>query len=565
MLSIRKITAAGITYRHLARYRQIITILFKYGVDDILGAFKIDKYIDVGRKLISRKQRELINNYSRPERVRMAFEDLGPTFIKLGQTLSMRPDFISIKFINELSKLQDMVPPCDFTEIKAIIESEFNRALDKIFDFFDPTPIASASIGQVYKARLKNGREVAVKVQRPGLDNLVAVDLGIMYHLASMIEKNIAEISFLRPIKIVEEFTRIIAKELDYTIEANHLERFAQNFTDDPTIHIPAVYRLQTSKRVLTMEYLDGIKVSDIARLDKDGVDKKQITGSGANILLKQIFDHGFFHSDPHSGNIFILPNNVIGMLDFGQVGAVDRQSREDFVDLIDSVVHQNSFKATRQLLKITYWDKKPDTRRLEKEIADFIGNHLHKTLKDLNISFLLQDLLNIVSRFQLRIPPDIFLMMKALGTIEGIARQLDPNFDMIDAATPFIKQIKLERLTPQRLSDDIQTLTGEFIQFFKQFPTDMIEISRLIRGHKLSLKIDNNSLETIQSTNNKTGNRIAFSIIIAAIIIGSALVITAKTPPLIFGMSFLGFSGIAVSAVMGLWLFIAIIKNGRL
>ncbi len=565
MLSIRKITAAGITYRHLARYRQIITILFKYGVDDILGAFKIDKYIDVGRKLISRKQRELINNYSRPERVRMAFEDLGPTFIKLGQTLSMRPDFISIKFINELSKLQDMVPPCDFPEIKTIIESEFNRALDKIFDFFDPTPIASASIGQVYKARLKDGREVAVKVQRPGLDNLVAVDLGIMYHLASIIEKNIAEISFLRPTKIVEEFTRIIAKELDYTIEANHLERFAQNFTNDPTIHIPAVYRLQTSKRVLTMEYLDGIKISDIARLDKDGVDKKQITGSGANILLKQIFDHGFFHSDPHSGNIFILANNVIGMLDFGQVGAVDQQSREDFVDLIDNVVHQNAFKATRQLLKITYWDKKPDTRRLEKEIADFIGNHLHKTLKDLNISFLLQDLLNIVSRFQLRIPPDIFLMMKALGTIEGIARQLDPDFDMIEQATPFIKQIKLERLNPQRLGDDIQTLTGEFIQFFKQFPTDMIEISRLIRGHKLSLKIDNNSLETIQSTNNKTGNRIAFSIIIAAIIIGSALVITAKTPPLIFGMSFLGFTGIAVSAVMGLWLFIAIIRNGRL
>lgn len=565
MLSIRKITAAGTTYRHYARYRQIITILFKYGFEDILGAFKIDKYVDVGRKLISRKRRELMNRYSRPQRVRMALEDLGPTFIKLGQALSMRPDFVSIKFINELSKLQDMVPPCDFPKIKTIIESEFNQTIDEIFDLFEPTPIASASIGQVYKARLKDGCEVAVKVQRPDLDKLVAVDLGIMYHLASLIEKNIAEISFTRPVKIVEEFTRIIVKELDYTIEANHLERFAANFTDDPTIHIPEVYRILTSKRVLTMEYLYGTKVSDINRLDKAGVDKKQVTSCGANLLLRQIFDHGFFHSDPHSGNIFILANNVIGMLDFGQVGAVDQQSREDFVDLIDSVVHQNSFKATRQLLKITYWDKKPDTRRLEKEIADFIGNHFHKTLKDLNISLLLQDLLNIVSRFKLRIPPDIFLMMKALGTIEGIARQLDPDFDMIEQATPFIKQIKLKRLNPQRLSDDIQTLTGEFIQFFKQFPTDMIEISRLIKGHKLSLKIDNNSLETIQSANNKTGNRIAFSIIIAALIIGSALVITAKTPPFVFGISFLGFSGIVVSAVMCLWLLFAIIRNGRL
>ena len=565
MLSIRKISAAGLTYRHYSRYRQIITILFKYGFEDILGAFKIDKYIDVGRKLISGKRRELMDSYSRPQRLRMALEELGPTFIKLGQALSMRPDFVSVKFINELSKLQDMVPPCNFPEIKATIESEFNLTIDEIFDFFDPTPIASASIGQVYKARLKDGREVAVKVQRPDLDKLIAVDLGIMYHLASLVEKNVEEISFTRPIKIVEEFTRIIAKELDYNIEAKHLERFTQNFTDDPTIHIPKVYRALTSKRVLTMEYLNGTKVSDIARLDKAGVDKKQITRSGANILLKQIFDHGFFHSDPHSGNIFILANNVIGMLDFGQVGAVDKQSREDFVDLIDSIVHQNSFKATRQLLKITYWDKKPDTRRLEKDVADFVGNHLHKTLKDLNISILLQDLLNIVSRYKLRIPPDIFLMMKALGTIEGIARQLDPDFDMIEQATPFIKQIKIERLAPQRLNDDIYTLTGEFIQFFKQFPTDMIEISRLIKNQKLSLKLDNNSLESIQSTNNKTGNRIAFSIIIAALIIGSALVITAKTPPFLFGMSFLGFTGIAISAVMGLWLFFAIIRNGRL
>ncbi len=565
MLSIRKITAAGITYRHFARYRQIITILFKYGFEDILGAFKIGKYINVGRKLISRKRRELINNYSRAELVRMAFEELGPTFIKLGQALSMRPDFVSVKFISELSKLQDMVPPCDFPEIKAIIESEFSLEIDQIFDFFDPTPIASASIGQVHKARLMDGREVAVKVQRPGLDNLIAVDLGIMYHLASLIENNIAEISFIRPVRIVEEFTRIIAKELDYNLEANHLERFALNFKDDPNIHIPEVYRIRTSKRVLTMEFIYGTKVSDIKSLEKAGIDKKKITCNGANLLLKQIFDHGFFHSDPHSGNIFILENNVIAMLDFGQVSALDQQSKEDFVDLIESIVLQNSFKATRQLLKITYWDKKPDTRLLEKEIADFIGNHLHKTLKELNIGLLLQDLLNIVSRHKLRIPPDIFLMMKALGTIEGIARRLDPDFDMIEQATPFIKQIKIDRLNPQRLSDDIQTLTGEFIQFFKRFPTDMIEISRLIRDQKLSLRIDNNSLETIQSANNKTGNRIAFAIIIAALIIGSAIVIIAKTPPFVFGMSFLGFTGIAVSAAMGLWLFIAIIRNGRL
>ena len=565
MLSIKKISAAGLTYRHFARYRQIITILFKYGFDDVLGAFKIDKYVRACLKLVSKKRRDFLEKYSRPERIRMALEELGPTFIKLGQALSMRPDFISVEHVTELAKLQDKVPPCIFPEIQAIIESEFKSKIDDLFEFFDEIPLASASIGQVHKARLKDGRKVAVKVQRPGLEKLVAIDLGIMYHLASMIEYNVEEIAFIRPTKIVEEFARTIAKELDYNIEANHMERFAANFINDFTIHIPKVYRAATTKRVLTMEFVSGIKVSDIRSLDKAGVDKKLITHRGAEILLKQIFDHGFFHADPHSGNIFILKNNVIGMLDFGMAGSVDQQSKEDFVDLIDSVIHQNAFKATRQMLKITFWDKKPDTRRLEKEVGDFIGKHLYKPLKELDISSLLQDLLYMMSRYRLRVPPDIFLMMKALATIEGIARQLDPEFDMVAQATPFIKQIKIERIKPQRLADDMYTLSGEFIQFLKQFPTDMIEISRLIKEHKLSLNIDKKNIETIALTNNKIGNRIAFSIIIAALIIASTIVVIDKTPPVVFGISFLGLSGIVISAVMGLWLMIAILKKNRL
>lgn len=565
MLSIRKISAAGLAYRHFIRYRQIIAILFKYGFDDVLGAFKIDKTIGRGIQLVSRKRRELMIRYSRPERVRMAFEDLGPTFIKLGQALSMRPDFVSISLIDELSKLQDQVPPCDFEDIQGIIESEFGRKLYELFDFFEKIPLASASIGQVHKARLKDGRAVAVKIQRPGLEKIVAVDLGIMYHLASLIERHVEEITFIRPAKIIEEFARIIAKELDYKIEANHLERFAANFKDDPTIHVPKVYRDLTTQRVLTMEFIDGTKVSDIQQLDNAGLDKKHITRCGANILLRQIFDHGFFHADPHSGNIFILPNHIIGMLDFGQVGAVDQQSKEDFVDLIDSVVHQNPFKATRQLLKITYWNKKPDTRRLEKEVADFIGNHLSKTLKHLDIGQLISDLLRIVSRFELRIPPDIFLMMKALGTIEGIARKLDPDFDMIEQATPFIRQIKLSRITPQRIHEDIQTLTGELVQLFKQFPTDMMEISRMVREHQLTLNISPDSIEAMGSANGKTGNRIAMAILIAALVIGSSILLIAENPPFLFGIPLVGLLGISVSTFLGAWLILSILRTGRL
>jgi ubiquinone biosynthesis protein len=493
----------------------------------------------------------------------MALEELGPTFIKLGQALSMRPDFISIEFIEEFAKLQDAVPPFPFAEVQKIFKSEFNAEIEDFFDSFEKTPIASASIGQVHKARLKDGREAAVKIQRPGLDHLMETDIGIMYHLAGIIEKNIEEFAFIRPVKIVEEFARIISKELDYTIEADHMERFAKSFADDPTLHIPKVYRELTSRRILTMEYINGIKVSDITALETTGTDKRLITFRGANLLLKQIFDNGFFHSDPHAGNIFILPGNVIGLLDFGQAGTVDQQSKEDFVDLIDSVVRQNAFRATRQLLKITFWDKKPDIRLLERDVSDFIGNHLYKTLKDLNINALVHDLLHMMSRHQLRIPPDIFLMMKALATIEGIARKLDPDFDMIAQATPFIRQIKLERLQPQRILEDIYNLSGDLIHFTKRFPADMMEITRLIQEQKLYLKMDEKTMAQVQLAQNKIGNRIAVSIILSALIIGSSVVLISKTPPLVGGISFWGLTGYILSVIMGTWLAWSIIKKG--
>ncbi len=564
MLSIRKISAAGFTYRHFARYRQIIKVLFRYGLEDFLGGFKFNRFVEACLQRLSSSRREFLKNYSRFERLRMALEALGPTFIKLGQALSMRPDFLAVEFVDELAKLQDNVPPFPFSEVKAIIESEFNLKMDDLFESFDETPLASASIGQVHKARLKDGREAAVKVQRHGLARLVAVDLGIMYHLASLIEKNVEEIAFIRPVKIVEEFARTIAGELDYNVEADHMERFAQNFVGDPTIHIPEVYREYTTKRVLSMEYIYGIKVSDIKSLEKTGIDKQLITHRGADILLRQTFVHGFFHSDPHSGNIFILPNNVIAMLDFGQIGAVDQQSREDFVDLIDSVVHQNAYKATRQLLKITFWDKKPDTRRLEKEVAEFIGKHLYKTLKDLNIGDLLHDLLYMVTRHRLRIPPDIFLMMKALATIEGIARQLEPDFDMIEQATPFIRQIKLERLKPQRITEDLYSLSGELIALIRRMPAEVMEISRLIREQKLRLKLDEESLERICLTQDKIGNRISWAVIMAALLTVSAVFITAGTGPRVFGVPFPGLAGLILSGVMGVWLLLAIVRKGR-
>ncbi len=565
MLSIKKIGVIGRTYRHLNRYRQILAILFKHGFGDLIERLKIDQYIEAGLQLISRKQPPRIEKLSRAERVRKALEELGPTYIKLGQALSARPDLIPADFSRELSKLQDSVPSFHFSETSKIIKEEFGLPIEDLFDFFDEIPIASASIGQAYKARLKDGDEVVVKVQRPGIKKIIEADLEIMLHLATLMERNIEEMALHRPVKIVEEFARTLEKEIDYTIEALNMERVAHQFIDDPTIYIPKVFREITTARVLTMEIVDGIKVSEIDRLEKAGLDRKIITDRGAEFVLKQIFDYGFFHADPHPGNIFVLPDNVICLLDFGMVGSIDQQTREDFADLLDSIVRQNQSKATQVLLKLTSWDDEPDIRLLERDVADFMGQHLYKPLKDIEIGKLLQHIFKLVARHRLRIPPELFLMMKALGTIEGVALMLNPDFDMIAKTAPFIERVKLARFYPQRIAGDIFRLGSEMLQFIQQFPKDMLVITRLIKQQKLSVKFEHRGLEIMLATHDQISNRISFSIIIAALLIGSALIVISKTPPLFYGISLIGIIGFVAAAIMGIWLLIAILRKGRL
>jgi len=565
MLSIRKIGVIGRTYRHLNRYRQILAVFFKYGFGDLIELLKIEQYIEVGLQLISKKRRDRIERYSRAQRVRMALEELGPTYIKLGQVLSTRPDLIPVDFINELSQLQDNVTPCSFDDVNKVVLSEFGEKTDTLFDRFDETPLASASIGQVYRARSADGEEVAVKVQRPGIRKVIEVDLEIMLHLATLMERHLEEIALHRPVKIVEEFAKTLEREIDYTIEATNMERVAQQFLGDSTVYIPKVFRATTTSRVLTMEFVEGVKVSDTSQLDALGRDRKIITSNGANFYLKQIFKYGFFHADPHPGNIFILPENVICLLDFGMVGTVDRQTREAFVDLVDSVVQQDESRTSQILIKLSIWDERPDVRSLEKDVAYFIGQHLYKPLKDIKIGKLLQDLLEIAAHHQMGIPPDLFLMMKSLGTIEGVALSLDPEFNMIAQAEPFIKEIKLARLHPDRLVGEFQKFASDLLSFTEQFPKDMLEILRLLRQNNLTFKLEHQGLDHILATHDQISNRISFSIIIAALLIGSALIVISGTPPFFYGISLIGIIGFLAAALMGVWLLVAILRKGRL
>jgi ubiquinone biosynthesis protein len=565
MISIRKIGIIGRTYRHLNRYRQILAVLFKYGFGDLIETLKIEQYIEIGLQMISRRRRERLEKLSRAERVRMALEELGPTYIKLGQVLSSRPDLVSLDFVTEFAKLQDKVPAVGYEAIEQTIEAELNQPMDILFEEFNPDSLASASIGQVHHARLHSGDEVAVKVQRPGIDHIVEVDLEIMLHLATLAERHVEELSFHQPVRIVEEFARSIEKEMDYTIEAASMERVSGQFLGDPSVYVPKVYRDTSTRRVLTIEYIDGIKVSDIKGLREAGYDCPLITERGSEVLLKQIFTFGFFHADPHPGNIFVLPGNVICLLDFGMMGAVDRGTREIFVSLVEAIIRRDEPRTAQILLRLTDWDDEPNVTQLEKDVADFLAQHLFRPLKEVQLAKLLQHLLELATKHRMRMPPDIFLMLKALAQVEGVATMLNPEFDMIQKVTPFIKQIKMARLAPGRLADDVLKLVEQSYEFLIDFPKDLLELSRSLRQKKLSFNLILKDLDKMLATHDQISNRISFAIIIAALIIGSALIVISNMPPLFYGISVIGLVGFLTAGFLGIWLLVAIIKKGRL
>jgi len=564
-MHIRKIGIIGKTYRHIQRYRQILTVLFKYGFGDLVHTLKIEQYLEIGLQMISRKRREKIETLSRAERVRMAMEELGPTFIKMGQILSTRPDLLPVEFIQELGKLQDHVPPFEYAQVKDIIERELGVPLGQLFKDFEETPLASASIGQVHRARLVDGDEVVVKAQRPGIRKTIEVDLEIMLHLATLMERHLKAMEIHRPTRIVEEFARTLEKELDYTIEAAHTERFAMQFIGDTTVYVPKIYREATTSRVLTMEYVSGIKASEIDHLDEAGYDRREIARRGFDLIMKQVFVHGFFHADPHPGNIFILPGNVICYLDFGMMGRIGRKSREHFADLIMNIVRRDEVKVTDALVRLTISDEEPNHNALERDVAEFIDQHFYRPLKELDLGKLLHQLLEMAARHRLTVPPDLFLMIKALSTAEGVGRVLDPDFDATERAAPFVRRIQLQRLHPKRVAEDIYDSGSDFLHLIKEIPGELREILRQARQGRVKIEFEHRGLENMLSTHDRISNRLAFAIVLASLIIGSSLIVLSGIPPKWHGIPVIGLAGFIIAGVMGLWLLFSIIRRGSM
>ena len=546
------------TVRHAGRFRDIIGVLFKYGFDGII------ERLDIPGHLLVKKITHIQEGVSLWERIRMAMEELGPTFIKFGQIMSMRPDLIPKGLVNELRRLQETVGHEPLPVVQKTIEEALNKPLEDIFDEFGRDPIAAASLAQVHRAKVKEtGDDVAVKVQRPNIENIIKSDLYILDIIANLVHERLETIHFYNLPGLVAEIKRHVLKELDFIHEASNMEIVRDNFMEVEDVRIPRVYPELTTRTVLTMELIEGVHADEVDRI---GADRERLAKRGVEVALKQILIDGFFHADPHTGNLRFLPGNVICFLDWGMVGRLTRGMRYAILDFIDAIVEKDSQKLVQATLSMAM-SVPPllDETGLQNEVMDIIDTLHAQGLFSVNLGRVFLDLIFLLRQHNVELRSDYVFMLKALIAVEGVGRQLYPQFDVIEQARPIIQRLTLERLNPLTVLRNMISNLSRISKLLGNLPERSEKILKTIEGGKLSLQIHHQRLERMNATIYLAGNRITFGLIIAALIIGSSMIITSGVGPFLFGYPVLGVVGYLLSVVLGLWLIIQMIRGRKL
>ena len=550
--------------RSIRRYWNIVCVLSTYGFDHVLEMLGLNDMVARSKRLLRRGHVD-ITRLSAAERMRLALEELGPTFIKLGQLLSTRPDIIPHPFVHEFEKLQDSVPCFSFDELKAQVERELDAPVGTFFSWIDPISLAAASIAQVHRARLTSGEEVVIKVRRPGVVELVESDINALMGLAHLAERHVAGSEIYDPVGVVREFARTIRREMDFTREGHTIEKFSENFRATKWLHFPRVHWKETTRGVLTLEYVDGIKVSDLDTLDKAGLDRRLIARRGADTFLEMVLIHGFFHGDPHPGNVMILADNVICLLDYGIVGRLDEGLKGFISDILFAIVNRDVDEVVSQLLFAGDISDNLDVRALKRDLATFIDSYYEIPLHEIELGRMLLEFIEIVTLYNIRIQPDLMLLIKALVIIEGMGRNLDPEFDMIEHLRPFMEQAWRQRFSPRRISRDINSIILSYGNLARDLPRDLKEIINRINRNKFKIDLEHRGLDKFTTDFDRSANRLSSSLILAALIVGSSIIMQTSKGPQLLGFPVLAFLGYTVAGVIGLWLVYAIIRSGRL
>jgi ubiquinone biosynthesis protein len=558
-----KISSIPQIYRNVRRGTEIISVLSRYGLADWISRFNLDFVKDQ----LKARDGEAIARHPREARIRMALTDLGPTFIKLGQLLSTRPDLVGREQANELSKLQSDVPADSPAAIRRIVESELGQPIDELFSDFSDEPIASASIGQVHAARLLTGEQVVVKVQHDKIQKTVREDLEVLAGLAQLAE-SIPEFKRYRPATTVAEMARTLRRELDFGREERNLLQFGGQFHNIPKVRIPKPIEELCTPRVITMERLDGIKLSDTRQLVADGVDLNIVAHRIAELYLEMIFSQGFFHADPHPGNIVVLPGNVIGLLDFGMVGRIGERLREDIEEMLFAIVGQDVTILTALIKKVGTPPPGLDEGALAIDIADFVGHYATQSLDHFDLAGALSDMFHIIHQFGVTLPPQVSILIKALVTLEGTTKQLNPGFSIMEVMQPFHRKMALKRMSPARQVKKMRRLYFEVEQLAEILPRRITEILAQIQSGKFDIHLDHRRL-------GPSVNRLVLAMMASSLFLGSALLLSQQVPPVLFPegtyigglhkVSLFGLAGCTVSIMVGLRLLLAIAKSGRL
>lgn len=553
----------SLSFKLLRRYREIVNVLVKYGFQDILADAGVSLKARVLEAFLSEQTVQHIHEQTKWERMRLAVEELGTTYIKFAQILSNRPDVIPVALVEEFEKLQCHVPPFPGEIAREIIEEEIGHKIHTVFSHFDSKPFASASIAQVHRATLKSGEDVILKVRRPDIIETIEMDIRIMKYMAGkMAERHIME--QLDPVGIVKAFENAIYKELNLLHEGYNLQRFAQNFRNSEIVMVPKYYPAYTTKKLLTMEYIDGVHPYDNKGIERIGDDPHMLAKNGIYSLFQQIFEHGFFHADPHPGNLFAMPENKICFIDFGMMGTVLKSDVEFFADIVYGVTARDSASLIWGLKNIAISQQFEGSRTFEYEVEELISDYHALPVDQVDMAELFTRLLDFVNKYNIHMPPDYFLLSKSLITIEGVGRRLDPKLNIIDELTPHIKKTLGQAFTPAQLMKNLFEASKDLPTLLTNLPRDLREILGKLKRGETKVTIEHEGLNDLTHKIDLASNRIAGGFIIGCILMASAILIAVKFPPLYLHISIPGGIGFVLANILGLRMLLTIFKNKK-